>query len=177
GFGDGGALFTDDDDMAERFRQIRVHGQAHKHHHPVLGLNGRLDTLQAAMLLAVFEIFSEEVAQRQAIGARYNEMLAKAGPQGIQLPHIAEGSTSVHAIYTILTPQRDALQARLKEAGIPSVAYYAVPLHLQPVFSYLNYQKGDFPVAEQVAAQCLSLPMSAYLDKEDQKAIVKAIIS
>ena len=177
GFGDGGALFTDDDDMAEKFRQIRVHGQANKHHHPVLGLNGRLDTLQAAMLLAVFEIFPEEVMQRQAIGARYNKMLVEAGPQGIQLPHIAEGSTSVHAIYTILTPQRDALQARLKEAGIPSVAYYAVPLHLQPVFSYLNYQKGDFPVAEQVAAQCLSLPMSAYLDKEDQQAIVKAIIS
>ena len=126
--------------------------------------------------MAVFEIFPEEVAQRQAIGARYNKMLAEAGPQGIQLPHIAEGSTSVHAIYTILTPQRDILQARLKEAGIPSVAYYAVPLHLQPVFSYLNYQKGDFPVAEQVAEQCLSLPMSAYLRAEDQKAVCRVII-
>ena len=175
GFGDGGALFTDDDDMAEKFRQIRVHGQARKHHHPVLGLNGRLDTLQAAMLLAVFEIFPEEVIQRQAIGARYNEMLTEACPQGIQLPHIAEGSTSVHAIYTILTPQRDALQARLKEAGIPSVAYYAVPLHLQPVFSYLNYQKGDFPVAEQVATQCLSLPMSPYLSETHQQTIVHAL--
>jgi UDP-2-acetamido-2-deoxy-ribo-hexuluronate aminotransferase len=176
GFGDGGALFTDDDVMAEKFYQIRVHGQAHKHHHPILGLNGRLDTLQAAMLLAVFEIFPEEVAQRQAIGARYNEMLTEAGIRGVQLPSIAKGSTSVHAIYTILTPQRDALQARLKEAGIPSVAYYAVPLHLQPVFSYLNYKKGDFPVAEQVAAQCLSLPMSAYLREEDQKAVCRVII-
>ena len=115
--------------------------------------------------------------QRQAIGARYNKMLVEAGPQGIQLPHIAEGSTSVHAIYTILTPQRDILQIRLKEAGIPSVAYYAVPLHLQPVFGHLGYNPGDFPVSEQVANQCLSLPMSAYLDKEDQQAIVKAIIS
>jgi UDP-2-acetamido-2-deoxy-ribo-hexuluronate aminotransferase len=175
GFGDGGALFTDDDDMAEKFRQIRVHGQAHKHHHPVLGLNGRLDTLQAAMLLAVFEIFPKEVIQRQAVGARYNEMLAEAGPQGIQLPHIAEGSTSVHAIYTVLTPQRDVLQARLKEAGIPSVAYYAVPLHLQPVFSLLNYQKGDFPVAEQVAAQCLSLPMGAWLEETNQQTVVHAL--
>ena len=102
--------------------------------------------------------------------------LGHVRPQGIQLPHIAEGSTSVHAIYTILTPQRDALQARLKEASIPSVAYYAAPLHLQPVFSHLNCQKGDFPVAEQVAAQCLSLPMSAYLDKEDQKAVCRVII-
>jgi UDP-2-acetamido-2-deoxy-ribo-hexuluronate aminotransferase len=128
------------------------------------------------MLLAVFEIFPEEVTQRQAIGARYNEILAEAELQGIQLPHIEEGFTSVHAIYTILTPQRDALQARLKEAGIPSVAYYAVPLHLQPVFSLLNCQKGDFPVAEQVAAQCLSLPMSAYLREEDQKAVCRIII-
>ena len=175
GFGDGGALFTDDDDMAEKFRQIRVHGQAHKHHHPVLGLNGRLDTMQAAMLLAVFEIFPKEVTKRQVIGARYNTMLAEAELQGIQLPKIAEGSTSVYAIYTILTPQRDTLQARLKEAGIPSVAYYAVPLHLQPVFDHLNYQKGDFPVAEQVADQCLSLPMNPYLSETDQQAIVYAL--
>ena len=176
GFGDGGALFTDDDALAEKFRQIRVHGQERKHHHPVLGLNGRLDTIQAAMLLAVFEIFPEEVTQRQSIGARYNEMLAEAVPQGIQLPHIAEGSTSVHAIYTILTPQRDILQTRLKEAGIPSVAYYAVPLHLQPVFSYLGYNPGDFPVTELVAEQCLSLPMSAYLREEDQKSVCRTII-
>jgi UDP-2-acetamido-2-deoxy-ribo-hexuluronate aminotransferase len=161
--------------MAEKFRQIRVHGQAHKHHHPVLGLNGRLDTMQAAMLLAVFEIFPKEVTKRQVIGARYNTMLAEAELQGIQLPKIAEGSTSVYAIYTILTPQRDTLQARLKEAGIPSVAYYAVPLHLQPVFDHLNYQKGDFPVAEQIAAQCLSLPMSAYLKKTDQQTVVHAL--
>ena len=104
-------------------------------------------------------------------------MLTEAGLQSIQLPQIAEGSTSVYSIYTILTPQRDTLQEHLKEAGIPSVAYYAVPLHLQPVFSYLNYQKGDFPVAEQVATQCLSLPMSAYLNEADQQDIVKAIQS
>jgi UDP-2-acetamido-2-deoxy-ribo-hexuluronate aminotransferase len=161
--------------MAEKFRQIRIHGQARKHHHPVLGLNGRLDTLQAAMLLAVFEIFPKEVTQRRAIGARYNRMLTEAGLQGIQLPHIAEGSSSVHAIYTILTTRRDTLQARLEEAGIPSVAYYAVPLHLQPVFSHLNYKKGDFPVAEQVAAQCLSLPMGAWLEETDQQTIVHAL--
>ena len=175
GFGDGGALFTDDDDLAEKFRQIRVHGQERKHHHPVLGLNGRLDTLQAAMLLAVLELFPEEITQRQVIGARYNRMLTEAGLKDIQLPQIAEGSTSVYAIYTILTPQRDTLQEHLKEAGIPSVAYYATPLHLQHVFSYLNYQKGDFPVAEQVADQCLSLPMSPYLSETNQQAIVHAL--
>ena len=152
GFGDGGALFTDDDNLAEKFRQIRVHGQARKHHHPTLGLNGRLDTLQAAMLLAVFEIFPEEVAQRQAIGESYTRLLKKEEIRGMQLPHIADGFTSVYAIYTILTSNRDALQVRLNEAQVPSVAYYAVPLHLQPVFSYLNYRKGDFPVAERIAS-------------------------
>ena len=175
GFGDGGALFTDDDDLAEKFRQIRVHGQERKHHHPVLGLNGRLDTLQAAMLLAVFELFPEEITQRQVIGARYNRMLTEAGLKDIQLPQIAEGSTSVYAIYTILTPQRDTLQEHLKEAGIPSVAYYVIPLHLQPVFGHLGYNPGDFPVSEQVADQCLSLPMGAYLREEDQKAVCREI--
>jgi len=177
GFGDGGALFTDDDDLAEKFRQIRVHGQERKHHHPVLGLNGRLDTLQAAMLLAVFELFPEEVTQRQVIGASYNRMLTEAGLHSVQLPQIAEGSTSVYSIYTILTPQRDTLHEHLKEAGIPSVAYYAIPLHLQPVFRHLGYNQGDFPVSEQVADQCLSLPMSAYLGETDQQTVVGAIQS
>ena len=177
GFGDGGALFTSDDRLAEKFRQIRVHGQARKHHHPLLGINGRLDTLQAAMLLAVFEKFPEEVALRQAIAERYNTQLAQAGLADIALPHIAAGSTSVYAQYTILSPQRDALQARLQSAGIPSVPYYAVPLHLQPVFDNLGHQQGDFPVTEKVAAQCLSLPMSAYLRSEDQLAVVRAMQS
>ncbi|MDP7010715.1 MAG: DegT/DnrJ/EryC1/StrS family aminotransferase [Verrucomicrobiota bacterium] len=176
GFGDGGALFTDDDELAEKFRWIRVHGQAKKHHHPVLGLNGRLDTLQAAMLLAVHEKFPDEIKQRQEIGSRYSTMLTEAGLSDIQLPHVAEESTSVYAQYTILSPQRDAIQVRLKEEGVPSVAYYAVPLHLQPVFNSLGYKKGDFPVAELVADQCLSLPMGAHLPEEDQRVVVSAMI-
>ena len=102
-------------------------------------------------------------------------MLTEAGLKDIQLPQIAEGSTSVYAIYTILTPQRDTLQEHLKEAGIPSVAYYVIPLHLQPVFGHLGYNPGDFPVSEQVADQCLSLPMGAYLREEDQKAVCREI--
>ena len=176
GFGDGGALFTDDDELAEKFRWIRVHGQVSKHHHPVLGLNGRLDTLQAATLLAVYEKFPDETKQRQEIGNCYSTMLTEAGLSDIQLPYVAAESTSVYAQYTILSPQRDSVQARLKEKGVPSVAYYAVPLHLQPVFNSLGYKKGDFPVAELVADQCLSLPMSAYLRDEDQEAVVCAMI-
>ena len=174
GFGDGGALFTDDDGLAEIFRQIRVHGQAGKHHHPIVGLNGRLDTLQAAMLLTAFDHFPMEVEQRQQIAARYDVLLTEANLPAVSLPQIAEGSTSVYAQYTLLSPERDVLQAKLQAAGIPAVAYYAKPLHLQPVFEHLGHCPGDYPVTESIAAQCLSLPMSAYLTQEDQGAVVDA---
>jgi UDP-2-acetamido-2-deoxy-ribo-hexuluronate aminotransferase len=165
GYGDGGALFTDDDALAERMRHVRVHGQAKKHHHPILGINGRLDTLQAAIVLAKLDIFDEEVTKRQQVAATYNTHLAS--DSSITLPPVAEGNTSVYAQYTILSEDRDQLSANLKEAGIPSVSYYAVPLHLQPVFENLGHQKGDFPVTERVANQGLSLPMNPYLtDKE-----------
>ena len=165
GYGDGGALFTDDDALAERMRHVRVHGQAKKHHHPILGVNGRLDTLQAAIVLAKLDIFDEEVTKRQQVAATYNTHLAS--DSSITLPPVAEGNTSVYAQYTILSEDRDQLSASLKEAGIPSVSYYAVPLHLQPVFENLGHQKGDFPVTERVANQGLSLPMNPYLtDKE-----------
>ena len=175
GFGDGGALFTDDDELAEKFRWIRVHGQERKHHHPVLGVNGRLDTIQAAALLATFELFPEEVNQRQEIGGRYSSLISKMDGLGVTVPSIAEGSTSVYAQYTILSEDRDSLQALLKDSGIPSVAYYTVPLHLQPVFSNLGYKHGHFPVTEQIADQCLSLPMSAYLPDADQQKVFKVL--
>jgi len=175
GFGDGGALFTDDDELAERFRWIRVHGQASKHHHPVLGLNGRLDTLQAATLLAVYENFPDEVNRRQEIATHYNILFNEANFSDLELPHIVEGSLSVYAQYTILSPQRDAIHERLKEAGVPSAVYYALPLHLQPAFRHLGHRPGDFAVTERVAEQCLSLPMSAYLESEDQEKVVSVI--
>lgn len=175
GFGDGGALFTDDDGLAEKFRWIRVHGQERKHHHPILGMNGRLDTIQAAALLAVFEIFPEEVEQRQAIGSQYNSLLSKIGKPDIKLPSVAEQSTSVYAQYTILSEDRDSLRVQLRAADVPSVAYYTVPLHLQPVFAGLNYGHGNFPVTEKIADQCLSLPMSAYLPDAEQQRVVEAL--
>ncbi len=173
GYGDGGALFTDDDELAEKMRWIRVHGQQRKHFHPVVGINGRLDTLQAAIVLAKMEIFDEEVAMRQAVADGYASRLAEAP---LILPHVAEGNTSVHAQYTVLSDDRDALQARLGAKGIPSVPYYAVPLHLQPAFSALGHALGDFPVAERVASACLSLPMSAYVTPEDQDRVAEAIL-
>ena len=172
-YGDGGGLFTNDDELAEKFRWIRVHGQERKHHHPILGLNGRMDTLQAAILLAILEVFPEEVIKRQAIGNRYNTELSKAS--GLETPTIAPENTSVFAQYTILSEQRDSIQSSLKDKDIPSVSYYSVPLHLQPVFKDLGYKADDFPITERIANQCLSLPMSPYLSQIEQEVIINSI--
>lgn len=174
GYGDGGALFTDDDALAERMRWILNHGQERRHHHPILGLNGRLDTLQAAIVLAKMEIFEEEIALRQEVARQYGEQLSEAE---VVLPFIAEGNTSVYAQYTILSEERDALQAHLKESDIPSVPYYAKSLHEQGVFAHLGYERGDFPVTERVADQCLSLPMSPYLKSEEIAQVAQAILA
>ena len=173
-YGDAGALFTDDDELAEKFRWIRVHGQERKHRHPILGVNGRMDTLQAGILLAILEVFPEEVVKRQEIGNRYNTQLSKAS--GLETPTITPENTSVYAQYTILSEQRESIQSSLKDKDIPSVSYYSVPLHLQPVFKDLGYKADDFPVTERIANQCLSLPMSPYLTKSDQDKVLDSII-
>ena len=174
-YGDGGALFTNDEELAKKFRSIRVHGQERKHYHPILGLNGRMDTLQAAILLEILEVFPDEVAKRQEIGERYNNSLTNL--IDLETPAIEEYNTSVYAQYTILSEQREEIQQCLKENDIPSVSYYSVPLHLQPAFNNVGHQSGDFPIAEKVANQCLSLPMSPYLSGIDQLNIVDTIIS
>jgi UDP-2-acetamido-2-deoxy-ribo-hexuluronate aminotransferase len=173
-YGDGGALFTNDDELAEKFRWIRVHGQKRKHHHPILGINGRMDTIQAAILLEILEVFPDEVQKREKLGLTYTKALSEF--EGLTTPCIGEFNTSVYAQYTILSEQREQIQQTLKDNDIPSVSYYSVPLHLQPVFQNLGYQPGDFPVAEIVAKQCLSLPISPYLSTKDQSMVIEAIL-
>lgn len=173
-YGDGGALFTNDDELAEMFRWIRVHGQERKHHHPILGINGRMDTLQAAILLEILEVFPVELQKREQLGQTYSGELVHL--DGLETPRIGDYNNSVYAQYTILSDQRDDIQKSLKEKDIPSVSYYSVPLHLQPVFENLGHKEGDFPIAEKVANQCLSLPMSPYLKKEDQANVIDAIL-
>ena len=150
-----------------------MHGQERKHNHPILGLNGRMDTLQAAILLEILEVFPQEIVKRQEIGERYSSRLSNYN--GIETPVIVENNSSVYAQYTILSEKRDDIQFKLKENGIPSVSYYSVPLHFQPVFENLNYKEGDFPVAEKVASQCISLPMSPYLTEEDQVKVIDVV--
>lgn len=172
-YGDGGACFTNDDELATKMRQIRVHGQDKRYHHPVIGTNGRLDTLQAAILLAKMEVFEEEVELRHQIGARYTELLQ--GVSGIVTPYIESFNTSVYAQYTVQIENRDDVQKNLHETGIPTAVHYPIPLHLQPAFSNVNKPAGSFPIAERVARKVMSLPMGPYISGQEQSQVVDAI--
>ena len=170
-YGDGGACFTDDEALAVRMRQIMSHGQDRRYHHPLPGINGRLDTLQAAILLTKLELFDDEVAARERIGARYTELLKGS----VGTPMLAAGCSSVYAQYTIQVANREELAKVLQAQGIPTAVHYPVPLHLQPVFQGLGKPVGSFPVAEQVAERVISLPMHPYLTDEQQCRIAAAV--
>lgn len=170
-YGDGGAIFTHDDALAAKMRAIRTHGGEVRHHHLYIGLNGRLDTLQAAILLAKFPHFPKEVKLRQEIGARYSRMLSDC----CKTPVVQKGNTHVYSIYTIRVPNRDFVAEELKAQGIPTGIYYPKCLHQQPAFAYLGYQDGSFPAAEEAAKEVISLPMHPWLTQEDQDRIVDAV--
>ena len=170
-YGDGGALFTNDDALASKMRAIRTHGGEVRHYHPYLGMNGRMDTLQAAILLAKFPHFSGEVQARQKIGAQYSELLKEC----CQVPQVMPGNTHVYAQYTVRVPNRDAIGDELKKQGIPSAVYYPKCLHQQPVFGGLGYGLGSFPESEKAANEVISLPMHPWLTEEDIHKVVKAI--
>ncbi len=170
-YGDGGALFTNDDHLASQMRAIRVHGGERRHHHTTLGFNSRLDTLQAAILLAKFPYFEDEVTARNRIGARYSEQLEDC----FKVPVVEEGNTHVYAQYTLRVENRAELQAALKEKGVPSAIYYPKCLHVQPVFEYLRYKEGSFPEAEKAAQTVLSLPMHPLLTEEEQDLVIETL--
>ena len=172
-YGDGGACFTDDDELALRMRQIRVHGQDRRYHHPVIGLNGRLDTLQAAVLLAKWETFEQEIAARARVGNRYTELLTGH----VETPVVEPHNSHVYAQYTIAAANRQQLQQRLTEQGVPTTVHYPIPLNLQPAFAHFRLGKGSFPKAEVAAERVMSLPMHAFLDEETQDRIVAAVRS
>jgi UDP-2-acetamido-2-deoxy-ribo-hexuluronate aminotransferase len=170
-FGDGGALFSNDDQIAEKMRAIRTHGGVKRHHHPLLGTNGRFDTLQAAVLLAKLPHFEWEVNERARIGARYSAGLHDF----CTVPSVASGNTHVYAQYTIRLPERDQVAERLKTQGIPTAVYYPKCLHEQPVFSKLGYNWGDFPESEKASREVLSLPMHPFLSADEQDKIIGAL--
>ncbi|MFI5329522.1 MAG: DegT/DnrJ/EryC1/StrS family aminotransferase [Desulfobaccales bacterium] len=174
GYGDGGAVFTNDDALMETLKSIRVHGQGtNKYENVRLGLNGRLDTLQAAILLAKLEIFDQEIADRQQVAQRYSAGLRNL----VEVPYVAAACTSVWAQYSVLSDRRAELQQKLQAAGIPSAVYYPLPLHLQGAFAHLGHQPGDFPSSEKAAERIFSLPMHPYLTAADQGLIIKVLSS
>ena len=176
-YGDGGMCFTNDDGAAEIMDSIRIHGKGNdKYDNVRIGINGRLDSLQAAVLLAKYEIFAEEIELRQKIARRYSELLTPH--PSLLTPHVPSGFKSVWAQYSILAKSenhRSALQSKLKDAGIPTAIYYPKPLHLQTAFSHLGYRQGDFPASEDCASRIFSLPMHPYLKEEDQKRIIQLL--
>jgi UDP-2-acetamido-2-deoxy-ribo-hexuluronate aminotransferase len=170
-YGDGGAIFTNDDSLAQAMREIRVHGQSQRYVHTRVGVGGRMDTLQCAIVLAKLERFEWEVQQRHEIGERYNQCLDQAGIDRIQQ---RPERTSVYAQYTVMVPNREALQKRLTEVGIPTAVHYPVPLNEQPAYKHLCCPDCT-PVAQQLAKRVMSLPMSPDLDDDGAAKVVKAV--
>ncbi len=172
-YGDGGAVFTNDDALAKLMREIREHGQDRRYHHPRIGLNGRLDALQAAVLLAKLPIFDQERCDRVRVGNRYKQALRDI--EGVTLPYVAPENTSVYAQFTLQVPDRQVFVDALTQAGIPTAVHYPVPLHLQPAFGGLGLKEGTFPVAESAAEHVVSLPMHPYMTDDDQEQIIDAV--
>jgi UDP-2-acetamido-2-deoxy-ribo-hexuluronate aminotransferase len=174
-YGDGGACFTNDDDLAKKMRNIRVHGQDRRYHHYLVGVNGRMDTLQAAVLLAKLDTFPEEVAARSRIGSRYSELFGKH-QDSITAPVIDNHNTSVYAQYTIQIDNREEVIKKLNNAGVPTAVHYPIPLHKQPAISQSCRPDASFPVSESVSARVMSLPMHPFLDEKTQDFIVESVI-
>lgn len=170
-YGDGGACFTNDEALAIRMNEIRTHGQSKRYYHTQLGINGRMDTMQAAVLLEKLAIFPEEIQLRQDVAHRYEQLL----PQSIKKPFVKAHNLSVFAQYTIETSQRDVLQQTLQQQGIPTAVHYPLGLHQQPIMKELYPSAHRFLHTEAAARRVVSLPMHPYLKLEDQKKIADVL--
>lgn len=174
-YGDGGACFTNDDALAKLMGEIRVHGQDRRYHHPVIGVNGRLDTIQCAVLLAKLPSFPDEVRKRGELGALYTTLIRDAS-SAVTPPCVLDYNASVYAQYTVEVDDREAVQAQLQRQAIPTAVHYPTPLHLQPAFSGLGLGVGAFPLAERAAQRVMSLPMHPLLEEADLERVVAALM-
>ena len=179
GYGDGGACFSDDESLAKAMRKIRVHGQDRRYHHPIIGINGRLDTLQAAILLAKLTLFEDEVTRRARVGESYNKEMLERGATiigecatGLNIPFVEPHNTSVYAQYTIQVDNREAVQTALKSKGIPAAVHYPIPLNAQPAM-----QQGELTLtrADRAARRVVSLPMHPYLSETDVAKVADSV--
>lgn len=172
-YGDGGACFTNDEKLAEKMKSLRVHGQIKRYYHKYIGMGGRLDTIQAAVLNVKLKHYKKDLALRQKVAQKYTEQLKNN--KEVILPFVEENITSAWAQYSIRVKNRDDLQNRLKEAGIPTAVHYPKPLHMQECFEYLGYKEGDLPIAEKISNEIMSLPMNPYLTNREIEDMIEAI--
>ena len=167
-YGDGGAVFTNNDDYAKKIKMLRIHGQNQKNQHEYIGIGGRLDTIQAAVLLAKLPYFFKELTSRNKVAQYYTKNLQNVLPT----PVIKSNRSSSWAQYTIRVKNRDLVQKKLKDKSIPTAVYYPTPLHLQKCFKYLNYRNGSFPISEKASSEVISIPMNAFLTNEVANFII-----
>lgn len=173
-YGDGGMIFLNDEKVTNVLKSLRGHGAgAHKYEHIRIGLNSRLDTLQAGILLAKFKHFPKEVELRNQVADYYSRHLKDA----VETPVVLAGNRSVYAQYNIVVKEREKVQARFASAQIPTAVYYPKPLHLQPAYADLDYKKGDFPITESVCESIMALPMHPFLTREEQDFVIKHVIA
>ena len=171
-YGDGGAIFTEDSDLAEVLRSIRVHGAgAAKYETVRVGMNSRLDTLQAAILIEKLAVFAEEISRREALARYYSKHLTDS----LTVPSVPNGVTSAWAQYTILSEAREALQAHLLQRGVPTAIYYPQPMHLQPAYAEYGDGAGTLPISERLSKEVLSLPMSPYWTEEHAEIVIESV--
>ncbi len=169
-YGDGGAVFVNDDELAKKIRILLNHGQTERYIHSHIGINGRLDAIQASVLNVKLKYYNEEIAKRQEIAKKYNENL-----KNVITPFVEEHNLSVWAQYCIRVENRESVLKKCVDNGVPTGVYYPIPLHLQEVFKYLGYSKGDFPITEKVSVDIMALPMSAFLSEDEQNFIIGVI--
>ena len=177
GFGDGGMVTTNDDELAERLRLLRVHGASSKYYYQYIGINSRLDALQAAILLVKFRYLEEWTAKRLKNAAYYDQLFDEIRHQelGIEIPYVQHNNRHIYNQYVIRVPKRDKLREFLAQEGVGTDVYYPLPLHLQECYQDLGYAKGDFPHAEQAARETLALPIYPELTPEQQEYVVSKI--
>lgn len=171
-YGDGGAIFTSDDELAAKIKMLLNHGQNERYKHKYIGINGRLDAIQAAVLNVKLKHIDTEIKDRDFIGSRYSDLLSGCD---VITPYIEDVNTSVYAQYSIRVKNRDEFIQKLSTKEVPTAIHYPLPLHLQEAFLHLGYHKGDFPISEMVANEIVSLPMSAFLSEAHQDYIIEAI--
>lgn len=171
-YGDGGAVFTNNKEIAQRIKCMRVHGQTERYYHKYIGMGGRLDTIQAAILNVKLKYFEQDLGLRQLVSSKYTKALID---KNIVLPFVHPDSSSAWAQYSIRVKDRDNLQNHLKSNGVPTAVHYPVPLHLQECFNYLGYKTGDLPISEQVSKEILCLPMNPYINDDEIEYISSLI--